>query len=125
MVQLPITGPYTRKDQLKADQANKFIGRGSPRSSTNAYRIAYGDKANCDVYTEDDIVFISAEGNRKGRLDPPWELIDAAAKEWVTFLTDKPEDRERAYNIGERKVAEYLKQLDYIEIAPGVWNLWE
>ena len=37
MVQLTIKSNFGYKDQKKADQANKFIGRGSPNSSTNQY----------------------------------------------------------------------------------------
>src|SRR5690606_32399017 len=37
-------GPYFQKDEAKANKANKFIGRGSEESSTEAYRKAVGDR---------------------------------------------------------------------------------
>lgn len=122
MVKLTVTSPYTAKDQLKADQATKFIGRGSLRSSTNQYRKDFGVLANTGSYTEDDVVFISAEGNRSGRLKPDWEEIDKAIAAHVTFITDTPVNRNRPYNIGEREVAAYLINNGYIE--DGVTGHW-
>ncbi len=121
-VVLPITGPYTAKDQRKANVANKFIGRGSPRSSTNAYAAAYGANANCGVYTSTDVVFISAEGARSGRLDPDFDEIKRACDADVTFITDDPANRMRSYNVGERQVAEFLTTQGYRESRPGVWS---
>ena len=102
-MKLTVTGSYTAKDQIKADRANKFIGRGSNRSSTNQYRKDYGDNANCGVYEPTDVVFISAEGNRQGRLMPDAEELKLAVKTKVTFITDGEYDRQRPYNIGERQ----------------------
>jgi len=119
---LPITGPYTAKDQRKANLANKFIGRGSSRSSTNAYAAAYGDNANCGVYTAEDVVFISAEGNRRGRLDPDFQEIKRACDANARFVTDDMANRMRPYNIGERAVARFLIAQGYREIRPGFWS---
>ena len=119
---LPVTGPYTAKDQRKANVANKFIGRGSPRSSTNAYAAAYGDNANCGVYTATDVVFISAEGARSGRLDPDFNEIKRACDANARFITDDPANRARPYNVGERQVAEFLISQGYRESSPGVWS---
>ena len=122
MVTLPYKNYYTTKDQLKANQANKFIGLGSERSSTNAYRIAYGNMANTGKYNITDVVFISAEGNRNGRLKPPYNELDKAIKVHVTFITDKYADRQRPYNIGEREVAAYLMSKGYVEHLDGIWE---
>jgi len=126
MVQLTVTGPYTAKDQQKADLANKFIGRGSDRSSTAQYAKDYGPYANCGVYKRGDVVFISAEGNRSGRLTPDYKEITLAIKAKVVFVTDNLSDRERSYNIGEREVAEFLLQNNYYEYwlgaMPGRWR---
>lgn len=119
---LPITGPYTAKDQRKANVANKFIGRGSPRSSTNAYAAAYGDNANCGTYTSADVVFISAEGNRSGRLDPDFDEIKRACDANAQFITDDLANRMRPYNVGERQVAEFLTAQGYRESRPGFWS---
>lgn len=120
-ITLPITSPYTAKDQLKADKANKFIGRGSLKSSTHAYMLAYGNMANCGQYESTDTVFISAEGLRAGRKSPDTNEIKLAADAKVTFITDKEQDRDRPYNGGERQVALILDRLGYIENKPGTW----
>ena len=125
MVQLTIKTRHAFKDQKKADQANKFIGIGSPASSTNQYRKDYGDMANCGVYDEDaDIVFISAEGNRAGRLDPDFKEINLAIKAKVTILTDNPYNRNRSYNIGERQVAQHLQKHGYTETIHTYCSAW-
>lgn len=120
-VELPVTGPYTAKDQLKADISNKFIGVGSDNSSTHAYMKAYGNLANGTHYNSSDVVFISAEGNRTGRKEAPVDLITLAAKQDVVFITDGKADRERSYNIGEREVETILKDLEYLEALDGYW----
>ena len=125
MVQLTTKTKHGFKDQKKADQANKFIGRGSANSSTNQYRKDYGDMANCGVYNEDeDIVFISAEGNRTGRIDPDFNEINLAIKAKVTILTDNPYNRNRSYNKGERQVAEYLQEHGYTETIHTHCSAW-
>lgn len=115
-------GPYTAKDQAKSDLANKFIGEGSERSSTNAYRKAWGPLANCGSYTKEDTIFISAEGNRSGRISPNLHEITLATKAGATIITDIPADRNRAYNIGEQSVARFLKIQGYQEVSPGIWK---
>lgn len=114
-VTLPVTGFYTAKDQRKADVANKFIGRGSARSSTSAYAAAYGSNANCGVYTSSDVVFISAEGNRRGRIDPDFDEIKRACDANANFITDNAANRARPYNIGERQVSAFLIKHGYRE----------
>jgi hypothetical protein len=118
----PITGPYTRKDQAKSDLANKFIGRGSARSSTNRYREAWGELANCGQYQAADTVFVSAEGNRVGALKPDLVELAKATDAKATIITDKPEDRNRPYNTGEREVAQFLQSRNYSEYQPGIWK---
>lgn len=118
----PVTGHYTLKDQAKSDRANKFIGRGSSRSSTNRYREAWGKAANCGEYHHTDVVFVSAEGNRAGALSPDIDEIRLAAKEGAKFITDVPADRNRSYNSGERKVAVALIAEFYQETSPGFWE---
>lgn len=122
MITLSITGPYTAKDQLKANHATKMIGRGSARSSTHRYALDFGPLANSATYDESDFVFVSAEGNRSGRRSPDYEEIEKAIQSNVTFLTDKRADRMRPYNIGEREVCAYLASRGYVETNPGVWT---
>lgn len=122
MPTLPITGPYTAKDQRKADAANKFIGRGSARSSTNAYAAAYGENANCGSYVDTDVVFVSAEGKRVGRLDPNFHELKRACDANARFITDDLLNRMRPYNVGERQVAEFLTSQGYRESRPSIWS---
>ena len=122
MPQLTGTSPYLAKDQAKSDRANKFIGRGSSRSSTHRYMLAWGNLANCQTYTKNDIVFVSAEGNRIQRVSPPWVTIKAATDAGAVIITDGPADRNRTYNIGEREVAEFLTKERYEESKPGTWT---
>lgn len=115
--------PYLSKDQAKSDKANKFIGRGSPRSSTEQYRKDWCDLANCGSYTSSDVVFVSAEGNRSGRLTPDFGELLIAAYEDVTFITDNIDNRCRKYNVGEREVSVFLYDLGYKEArGSGVWT---
>jgi hypothetical protein len=118
---LPSRSPYSTKDQEKSDRANKFIGRGSRQSSTNAYAAAWGNRANCGVYQAGDVVFVSAEGARNGRIPINEEELKLAAKAKVTFITDKPADRHRSYNVGEREVEAFLRRENYQESQPGCW----
>lgn len=118
---LPQISRYAAKDQAKSDRANKFIGRGSPGSSTAAYAEAWGDRANVGEYSPEDTVFISVNGNRPGALTPPWPEIKKAMSAGATLITDVPADRNRSFNTGERAVAEFLDGNGYFEESPGTW----
>lgn len=111
---------YLQKDQLKSNRANKFIGRGSPNSSTESYRLCWGALANCGYYEFSDIVFVSVEGNRSNRVEPDYEEILKAIQAGVTFIIDIEVHRNRPYNIGEREVYDFLKRNSYYEKSPGV-----
>lgn len=114
--------PYLAKDQLKADRATKFIGRGSPRSSTAQYAKDFGALANTGSYTAADTVFVSAEGARAGRVAPDLGEIDKAVQAGAVILTDNAENRQRAFNVGEREVEQHLLRSGYVERAPGEWG---
>lgn len=124
VVNLPNKSPYSVKDQAKASKATKFIGQGSPKSSTEAYRAAYAavGLANCGTYSSEDVVFISAEGARSGRLDIDREEIFKAIKAGATLITDNITDRTRPYNVGERDLAFYLHTNRYREDPSGTWK---
>lgn len=120
---LPITGPYTAKDQAKSDAATKFIGRGSPQSSTNVYAQAWGAKANSGAYSPADVVFVSAEGARNNRMPANTDELRKACEAGATIITDTAHHRSRAYNVGEREVAEFLRSHGYHETCGnGRWN---
>ena len=118
--------PYFAKDLAKARQATQFTGQGSPGSSTAAYARAAAPRANTGHYVAGDVVFVSAEGNRTGWFDPigqapngAYRAIDRAIAARARFVIDRPADRNRPYNIGERQVAAYLEAQGYEEAAPG------
>lgn len=116
------SSPYLAKDQLKANLATKFIGQGSSKSSTNNYRICFGDKANCGTYTDQDVVFVSVEGNRKDRLKLNSVELLLALKAKAKIITDTPFNRHRSYNIGEREAEALLLANGYKEIInTGHW----
>ena len=121
-VTLPNTSPYSAKDQIKADKANKFIGQGSPRSSTAAYAKAFGAKANVGEYTTADRVFVSAEGARAGRKTVDMVELQKALDAGATILTDDAANRNRPYNVGEREVNDALVANGYTETKPGEWH---
>lgn len=126
IVTLPTKTSYAAKDQLKANQATKFIGVGSPSSSTEAYRKAYAEHnlANCGEYTSDDVVFISIEGNRTGRVKFDRNEVSAALSAGATLLTDTLQNRSRPYNVGERELAFFLRTRRYKEqpAGSGIWK---
>jgi hypothetical protein len=116
------TNPYARKDLRKANGSTKFIGRGSPASSTNRYMLAAGDLANSGRYAAADIVFVSAEGARRCRIVADIAELWSAAEAGVTFVTDNEFDRNRAYNVGEREVAALLRTWGYQDKGSGCWR---
>lgn len=116
------TNPYFQKDLKKTTNATKFIGRGSLASSTNKYRMAAGDLANCGQYTSQDIVFVSAEGARRGRIDPDLSELKLAVDAKATFVTDDKYNRERPYNMGERQVSYFLEKNGYQDKGNGIWT---
>lgn len=115
------SNPYARKDVLKAKGATKFIGRGSAASSTNRYRLAAGDLANCGAYHASDVVFVSAEGARRNRIPVDLEELSKAVNAGAVIVTDKPYDRNRPYNVGEREVSAFLEARGYADRGTGRW----
>jgi hypothetical protein len=113
---------YGAKDAAKAAKANKFIGYGTQGSSTELYRSQVGEVANVGKYTKDDIVFISVNGDRPNRVKPMWGEINRAIAARVTFITDDAPNRARAFNVGEREVADHLQANGYQEVGPGEWK---
>jgi hypothetical protein len=126
MINLNASGPYAKKDQLKADTATKFIGIGAPGSSTWLYAKAVGQLANCGTYSKGERVFVSINGARRDRigLDAIVPELELAAKEGVVFLTDEPRHRDRSYNCGERELAEWLLAQGYVPWAANGYEEW-
>ena len=116
---------YGEKDQIKAKAANKFIGRGSNRSSTHFYATTLPKEiANCGEYTSEDRVFVSVEGNRSGRLSFDKHEVNLAIAARAKFITDNLYHRSREYNIGERELAHYLESVGYKAIDYPQGAVW-
>jgi hypothetical protein len=120
-IKIPFNGTlWSIKDQYKADVCTKFIGRGSSKSSTNMYRSIFAELSlsNSSTYDENDIVFISVEGDRKCRF--PFSKIEdevrLALNANVTVVCDNSYNRNRSYNIGERELNTFLLNFGYVEI---------
>lgn len=113
------------KDQAKSDKATKFIGFGAKGSSTDAYRKAWGNRANSGQYTNQDTVFVSVNGKRAGRVpihdstfkNELQKAVDAGAK----IIADTKAHRERSFNIGEQELASWLQSVGYQELTDGQW----
>ena len=120
--QVKSNNPYFSKDLEKTRQANKFIGRGSLASSTHKYMMAAGDLANCGIYTKDDVIFVSAEGMRRNRVDVDFDELNKAVLAGSTFVTDNLYNRSRPYNQGERQVAFFLSKNGYKDNDSGIWK---
>lgn len=117
------TNPHFQKDLQKATNATCFIGRGSQASSTHKYMMAAGDLANKGSYNSNDVVFVSAEGNRRGRIPIDTQELLKAIEAGATFVTDDHYGRHRAYNIGEREVEELLLSNQYTDLfGKGLWK---
>ena len=126
---------HTAKELIKAKMANKYIGKGSVNSSTHRYMKVYGDKANMIEYTADDVVWVSSNGKRNGRVDPlgpdgiKTELdsaIDAGAT--IVMDTEAHINKTGGYNIGEKALEEYMLSKGYTRDSSsgaGVWTKQE
>ncbi|HUU93081.1 MAG TPA: hypothetical protein VM238_17960 [Phycisphaerae bacterium] len=122
-VPAPVTligsSPYLAKDQAKSDRANKFIGRGSARSSTAKYAYAWGMRANTGQYEASDRVFVSVEGARASRLPLDRAEVQKAVAAEATIIADNAADRARDYNVGEKELEAFLKGAGYVEREAG------
>lgn len=122
MSEIVSSNSHFEKDLSKSVGATKFIGRGSNASSTNKYMLAAGDLANCGSYTDSDIVFVSAEGARRGRKSINAAELQLAVDAGAAFITDNSYDRNRPYNVGEREVAAFLTERGYSDDGIGIWE---
>lgn len=120
-------GYYGRKDKLKSEIANKFIGYGAKGSSTDRYRKYFNNMANTGKYNSTDIIFVSINGKRPNRIgiEAYKNELTTAIKAGVTFVTDNPENRNRNYNIGEREIANFLRKNNYYEEIKEHFSLWK
>jgi hypothetical protein len=131
----PTAKKYLPKEQVKTRIATQYIGDGSSGSSTDQYRQMYETEnlANTGTYSNNDIIYVSSNGKRKGRINPVkngtlqgvYRNIDAAIVARAAFVMDTQDHLERTggYNIGEAALAEYLESKGYKRVGrSGVWK---
>ena len=118
-----VKGFYGAKDLKKFKVATQLISRGANGSSSHRYSPHH--LANTGHHSRDDIVGISVNGNRRGRLRADFKEIHKAHDAGVRgFVTDNVSDRARDFNIGEREVAKFLTKLGYVDPTnKGHWVL--
>jgi hypothetical protein len=123
------------KEQFKTKQATQFIGEGSPKSSTDNYKNLYAEYglANTGQYNSSDLIYVSSNGSRSGRVNPvengvlqgQYKNIDAAIKAGASFIMDTADhlEKTKGYNIGEIALADYLSNKGYArEDSTGIWK---
>jgi hypothetical protein len=120
-----------QKDSNKALEATQYIGAGTHDSSTQHYNQIFDDLANTGKYVAEDVVFISANGNRGNRFRVTWDdgtlteeykNIDKAIEAGSSFVTDNLNhvftqsaegSLSTGYNVGEAEIARYLISKGY------------
>jgi hypothetical protein len=123
------------KEQFKTKQATQFIGDGSPKSSTDNYKNLYAEYglANTGQYNSSDLIYVSSNGSRSGRVNPvengvlqgQYENIDTAIKAGASFIMDTADhlEKTKGYNIGEIALADYFSNKGYArEDSTGIWK---
>jgi hypothetical protein len=125
---------YLPKEQFKTRQATQYIGEGSVKSSTDNYKKLYAEYglANTGVYNSSDLIYVSSNGTRGGRVNPvengvlqfAYKNIDKAIAAGAKFIMDTAAHVEntKSYNVGEVALAKYLTDKGYIrEDKTGIW----
>lgn len=133
----PTAKKWLEKEIFKINKATQFIGVGSPNSSTYIYDNIYKkyNLSNTGIYNEDDLIWVSVNGNRNGRINPiidgvlqkEFKNIDLAIKSKSKFILDtkKHLDKTFIYNIGEIQIANYLKENNYLrDDETGIWQIY-
>jgi hypothetical protein len=125
------------KERFKTVRATQYIGYGAPNSSTDNYRKLYAEYglANTGKYNSDDLVYVSSNGKRTGRIAPTsnnntrltagYDVIDTAIAAGANFIMDTAYHLKRygGYNLGEVALAEYLTSKGYTrDDKSGIWT---
>jgi len=126
----PNKQPDMLKAPAKASVATKYIGFGE--SSTGMYREQVGKNiANTGVYSSNDVVFTSINGNvTEENYNKTIKEVTSALESGATVLTDNKKYTDNStYNKGEKRLKAYLESKGYIysEVTVdgqilGVWN---
>ena len=139
MSESALAGGYLKKEQYKSKRATQYIGEGAVNnkgedSSTETFRKLYDeyDIANTGDYTSDDMIWVSTNGRRSGRIAPvvdgklqgEYKNITAAIKAGASFIMDTAEHIDSSnYNLGEVEMASYLTKKGYVrDDKTGIWT---
>lgn len=130
----PSAAKWVDKEGAKFDVATQAISDGTKDSTAGFVKDFYGDKANTGTYTKDDVVYLSTNGNRAGRVVPvkngelqgAYKNIDKAIKAGAKFVADTSKHLANTgkYNVGEVELAEYLQSKGYTREDKDGYGLW-
>jgi len=115
---------YLNKDLVKFTPCTHLITRGVVGSSSHKYALSTEWLINHGIYTSEDIVGVSVNGNRRNRIRFDKQELALACKAGATIITDNMYNSSRSYNIGEREVAAFLRSSGYTLVdstARGTW----
>lgn len=131
----PRASKHFPKELIKTRLATQFIGDGVTGSSTCRYMKMYAGEnaANTGQYTKDDIIYVSSNGRRQGRVNPirngklqgEYKNIELAMKVGATFIMDTKAHliKTQRYNIGEIELAKYMTRNGYRrDEGTGIWK---
>lgn len=138
----PINVKYTKTlDQHKANIATCYIGFGVKGTSTYNYKLdaeRCGLKTNSDVYTHDDVVFVSVNGGNNidsivylNNATRTVELCKKALDSGAILVMDTKINRNLCYNTGEQFVFNRLtehyksKNIRIIDMERECYNLYK
>ena len=130
----PSAAKWVDKEVAKFDVATQAISDGTNSSTAGFVKDFYGDKANTGKYTKDDVVYLSTNGNRTGRVIPvkngalqgAYKNIDKAIEAGAKFVADTSKHLVNTgkYNVGEVELAEYLQSKGYTRDDKDGYGLW-
>lgn len=130
----PSAAKWADKEVSKFNVATQAISDGTNNSTAGFVKDFYGDKANTGTYTKDDVIYLSANGNRTGRVVPvkngvlqgEYKNIDKAIEAGAKFVADtgKHIASTGKYNVGEVELAEYLQSKGYTREDKDGYGLW-
>lgn len=111
---------YQLKDIRKFRGCNKLIARG--HGSSGLYAEICEDACNFGDYDSTDVVGVSVNGKRSGRLPLDKAELRKACEVGAMIIGDNPYDRNRRYNVGEKELETALLELGYEEMDfDGIW----
>ena len=122
---------FKNKDIEKFSICNAIISRGAYMSSSYKYSndssILGIERINDDSYSDTDIVGVSVNGKRKGRLSFDKNLVKTALLSGAVIVKDNEYHTNRSFNIGEKELETFLLNMGAIKIANNrsrsLWRL--